>query len=390
MGAPQLLSPFVRTLASTALPVLLACRLLLWSNAGAAVLPEERADLLYHSYDGGGAEIDGPSLLLRKHVGDAVSVGLNHYVDNVTSASIDVLVSASEYTERREENSLNLDYLRQKTTMSLAYTRSLESDFDATTLSLGISQDMFGDLTTVSMSFALGDNVVEQNGNDDFKEDARVRSYRLGVTQIVTTKLVMALTVETITDEGYLNNPYRSVRYVDAGNPAGYSFQQEVYPQTRTSNAVALRGNYYLDQRAAIHAGVRVFEDTWDIDATTYEIGYSLPWGEEWIFEASFRLHDQGSAEFYSDLFPFQDAQNFLARDKEMSSFTSTSFGIGASYEFGRGWSAIERGSLNLQLDRIEFDYDDFRDLTVSAPVGEEPLYSFDATVTRIFASIWF
>ena len=153
--------------------------------------------------------------------------------------------------------------------MSLGYTRSLESDFDASTLSLGISQDMFGDLTTVSMSFALGDNVVEQNGNDDFKEDARVRSYRLGVTQIVTTNLIMALTVETITDEGYLNNPYRSVRYVDAGNPAGYGFQQEVYPRTRTSNAVALRGNYYLDQRSAIHAGVRVFEDTWDIDATT-------------------------------------------------------------------------------------------------------------------------
>lgn len=380
-------------LRSIALATLAACTLyqpLPWSRAGAAVLPEERADLLYHRYDGGGAEIDGPSLLVRKNVGDAVSVGFNHYVDNVTSASIDVLVSASEYTERREENSLNLDYLRQKTTMSLGYTRSLESDFDATTLSLGISQDMFGDLTTVSMAFALGDNTVEQNGNDDFSEDAQVRSYRLGVTQIVTTKLVMALTVETISDEGFLNNPYRSVRYLDPGSPAGYSFQQEVYPRTRTSNAVALRGNYYLDRRAAIHAGVRVFEDTWDIDATTYEIGYTMPYDEQWIFEVSLRLHDQGSAEFYSDLFPFQDAQNFLARDKELSTFTSTSLGIGASYEFGRGWSAIERGSLNLQLDRIEFDYDDFRDLTVAAPVGEEPLYSFGATVTRIFASIWF
>ena len=50
--------------------------------------------------------------------------------------------------------------------------------------------------------------------------------------------------------------------------------------------------------------------------------------------------------------------------------------------------SAVE--DLADALDRIEFDYDDFRDLTVSAPVGEEPLYSFDATVTRIFASIWF
>ncbi|MDH3856544.1 MAG: hypothetical protein OEV07_01000, partial [Gammaproteobacteria bacterium] len=30
----------------------------------AAVLPEERVDLLYHRYDGGGAEIDGPSFLV--------------------------------------------------------------------------------------------------------------------------------------------------------------------------------------------------------------------------------------------------------------------------------------------------------------------------------------
>lgn len=359
-------------------------------NAGAAVLPEERADLLYHRYDGGGAEIDGPSLLVRKNVGDSVSVGLNHYVDNVTSASIDVVVTASPYTEQRKENSVSLDYLRQKTTMSLGYTRSQESDFDATTLSIGISQDMLGDLTTVSMSFAFGDNIVQQNGNDDFEETAEVRSYRVGVSQIITTDLVMALTFETITDEGYLNNPYRSVRYVDGGSANGYSFQQEVYPKTRTSQAIALRGNYYLPQRAAIHAGVRVFEDTWDIDATTWEIGYTFPYGDSWILEASFRLHDQSNAEFYSDLFPFQDAQNFLARDKELSSFTSTTLGIGASYEFGRGWSAIERGSLNLQLDWIEFDYDDFRDLTADAPVGEEPLYSFDATVTRFFASFWF
>ena len=355
---------------------------------GAAVLPEERADLLYHRYDGGGAEIEGPSLLVRKNLGDSVSVGLNHYVDNVTSASIDVLVSASKYTENREENGLNLDYLRQKTTMSLGYVESQESDFDAATLSLGISQDMFGDLTTVSMSFAFGDNIVGQNGDDSFEESAEVRSYRLGLTQILTKSLVMAMTLETITDEGYLNNPYRSVRY--RTGPDSYSFQQEIYPRTRTSNAVAVRGNYFLPQRAAIHAGVRYFEDSWDIEATTYEVGYTMPFGETWILEARYRLHDQSAAEFYSDLFPFIDAQSFLARDKELSTFTSTTLGLGASYEFGRAWTAIERGSLNLSIDWIQFDYDDFRDLTDTAAVGEESLYSFDATVTRLFASIWF
>ncbi|MDH3858479.1 MAG: DUF3570 domain-containing protein, partial [Gammaproteobacteria bacterium] len=325
------------------------------------------------------------------NVGDSLSVGLNHYVDNVTSASVDVLVSASEYTEERTENSVSIDYLRQKTTMSLGYTVSDESDFEANTLSLGISQDMFGDLTTVTMSFALGDNTVGRNGDDAFEEDTKVRSYRFGISQILTKDLVMALTLETITDDGYLNNPYRSVRFCsDPPACTSYSFEPEIYPDTRTSNAIAVRANYFLPQRAALHAGVRIFEDTWDIDATTYELGYTFPYGDAWIVEASFRYHDQSSAEFYSDLFPSRGALNFLARDKELSTFSSTTVGLGASYEFGRSWSAVERGSLNLQLDFISFDYDDFRDLTKAGTVGNEPLYSFDATVTRLFTSIWF
>jgi len=356
----------------------------------AAVLPEERADLLYHSYDGGGVKIDGPSVLVRKNVGNSVSLGFNHYVDNVTSASIDVVVTASEYTEEREENTLAIDYLRQKTTMSVAYTRSEESDFDATTLSLGISQDMFGDLTTLSIGFSLGDNVISQNGNDDFEEEAEVRRYRVDLSQIFTRDLVMAFTWETITDEGYLNNPYRSVRYADPGTETGYSFQPEVYPETRTSNALAVRANYYLQQRAALHLGLRLFEDSWDIDATTYELGYTLPYEEDWIFGARLRLYDQSEADFYSDLFPFEDAQNYLARDKELSSFSSTTIGVSASYLFGRAWKLIDRGSLNLELDWIHFDYDNFRDLTESGEVGEEPLYSFDATVIRFYTSFWF
>ncbi len=356
----------------------------------AAVLPEERVDLLYHRYDGGGVVVDGPSILVRKNVGDSVSVGLNYYVDNVTSASIDVKVSASEYTETRDEYSINVDYLRQKTTMSVGYTKSDESDYTAETWSVGIAQDMFGDLTTVSMGFAYGDNTVEQNGNPDFKEDTEVRSYRIGLSQIFTKNLIVAFAFETISDEGFLNNPYRSVRYVDGSNPVGYSFQQEVYPRTRTSNAVAVRGNYFLPQRAAVNVGLRYFEDNWGIDAMTYELGYTMPYEENWIFEARFRYHDQDKADFYSDLFPFKDAQNFLARDKELGKFTSTTLGLGGSYEFGRSWSKIDRGSLNLHLDYIYFDYDDFRDLTKSGAVGDEPLYDFDAVVTRLFASFWF
>jgi len=361
------------------------------TSVQAAVLPEERGDILYHSYDGGGVTVDGPSVLVRKNFGDSVSLGYNHYVDNVSSASIDVITQASPYTEQRKENSILFDYLRDKTTMSFGYTSSVESDFDATTGFINISQDMFGDLTTVSMGFAVGDNIIRQNGNDSFEEESKIRNYRLSLSQIFSKSLIVAFAMETITDEGFLNNPYRSVRYEDATSAQGYSYQPEVYPQTRTSNAFAVRGKYYLEQRAAIFAGYRVFSDSWGIDASTIELGYTLPYKEAWIFETSLRFYEQSGADFYSDLFPFKDAQNHLARDKELSTFDSISVGAGASYEFdNRDWSAIKRASLNLHLDFFFFDYADFRDLTQEGAVGSEPLYNFDAIVIRAFASVWF
>jgi hypothetical protein len=59
--------------------------------AQAAVLPDDRADVLYHRYEGGGVTIDGPSVLVRKKFAEKYSVSANYYVDMVSSASIDVM-----------------------------------------------------------------------------------------------------------------------------------------------------------------------------------------------------------------------------------------------------------------------------------------------------------
>ena len=129
--------------------LVLVLALLLSSGAQAAVLPADRADIMYHQYDGGGMTIDGPSVLVRKAVSDSVSLSANYYVDQVSSASIDVVTTASPYTEERTEYSVSGDYLLNKTILSLGMTTSSENDYDATTYFLGISQDFFGDLSTL-------------------------------------------------------------------------------------------------------------------------------------------------------------------------------------------------------------------------------------------------
>jgi hypothetical protein len=360
----------------------------------AGVLPDDRTDVLYHLYDGGGVEIDGPSVLVRKKVGKSVSFVGNYYVDMVSSASIDVVTTASPYTEERTQWSLGMDYLRGNTTMRFGYTSSEESDFDANTYSFSVSQDMFGDLTTLTLSYALGDDLVRKADDPDFERPLDRQVYGLGLTQILTRKLIASANVETVTEEGYLNNPYRVVRYADPTAEFGYRFEGENYPNTRTSTAVGLRARYFLPYRAALEAEYRFYTDTWDVDSDTAALSYIHPWGD-WTFTGKYRWYDQTGAHFYRDLFARSEETNFRGRDKELSPLTSNTLTLQAAYEFiNDSGSAvlgfIKRAKVTASINMLSVDYHDFSDLTAQAVIGEEPLYSLDADVFQLYFSFFY
>jgi len=356
----------------------------------ASVLPEDRTDFLYHRYEGGGVTIDGPSVLIRKSVGKSLSLAANYYVDMISSASIDVITTASPYKEERTQYSLSGVYLRGNTTMSAGITNSEESDFDARTYNLSVSQDMFGQLTTLTLSYAFGDDTVRRSDDPGFFRDNTRQTYGVGVTQIVTRNMIAALNFEVITDEGFLNNPYRSVRFADSNSPVGYSFEPELYPRTRTTNAVGIRAKYYLPYRAALEAQYRYFIDTWDIESHTASIGYLHPW-RDFIFSAKYRYYEQTGAHFYRDLFSRSEATNFRGRDKEISALSSQTIKFGVAYEFlPDGWGFIDKGTINFSLDHLMIDYEAFRDISTGAPVGTEPFYALDANIYQLFFSFWY
>jgi hypothetical protein len=250
---------------------------------------------------------------------------------------------------------------------------------------------MFGDLTTVSFGFSRGWDEVRRNGDPQFKESVDRWSYRLSVAQIVTPALMMGLTFETITDSGYLNNPYRSARYADPDVAAGYAYEPEVYPHTRTSNAVSVNADYFLWYRAAVHGMYRYYTDTWGVGGNTLRLGYTHPIGDRWILEADYRWYDQTAADFYSDLYPYEDSQNFLGRDKELSTFQSQMFTVGATWRLpALKWGGIERSTINVFYDHALYDYADFRNVLEGDSVATEPLYHFSADVLRVFFSVWF
>ncbi|MEO0576606.1 MAG: DUF3570 domain-containing protein [Pseudomonadota bacterium] len=321
-----------------------------------------------------------------------MSVSANYYVDMITSASIDVVTTASPYTEERTQTSVGVDYLRGGTMMSVGVTQSDESDFEARTYSFAVYQNLFGDLTTVTLAYGLGNDVVGMSNDPTFARDVQRQSYGVGISQILTRNLIMSLNFEGITDEGFLNNPYRSVRYRDDSVGRGYSFQSELYPNTRTSAAVSVGGRYYLPYRAAVNAEFRYFSDTWGITANSFEVGYTHPWRDNLTFSTRYRHYTQDQADFYADLFPRIDAQNFLARDKELSTFTSQAIRAGVAWDFGReGMGPLDRGRLSFFWDHLFIDYENFSDLRVDgAPVGGEPQFQLDADVVQLFLSFWY
>ena len=379
MAASVALTPIrfpasVRLLACV-LAVSVSLLFIFMASTFASTLPDERSEAMYHHYDGGGVEVHGPALLLRKNFKEKYSFTGSYYVDDITSASIDVVTNASEYSETRTEYGIGATYLHRDTLMSFSYSDSDEDDYEASTFNIDFAQEVFGGMSTIYMGFTRGDDTVMRVDND-FEEDIDRYRYRLGLSQIFTRTLVVNFAYEGIAEEGFLNNPYRSARLLGASVP-------EVYPDTRTSNAFSAEAMKYWQSELSTRLGYRYFTDTWDINAHSIEAGFTKNMGGGILLDASFRYHDQDAASFYSD--NFMQEFKYMARDKELSTFSSYTLGVRATWElFKDRPGTFNRGTLSIGYDRIHFDYDDFTD------VRNGELYDFDSDVFQIYFSTWY
>lgn len=376
---------------------LLAALFALAGVGRAAVLPDDRADMLWHNWSGGGVTVSGPSLLVRKKVTDSLSLAANYYVDMISSASVDVLSTASPYKETRTQESLSADYIHGNTTYSAGYIQSNERDYRARTMFASISESMFGDLTTVSFGFTRGfDRVGAANHQPglpitvDWKGNADHRNWQASISQILTRNLLLGINFETDESDGYLQSPYRSARYLAADGTV--QSENQVTPNTRTGNAGSVQLKYYLPWHAALDGSYRAYHDTWGILAHTFGGGYTQPVFRSWTLNANVRYYRQNAAVFYADLFPFENSQNFMSRDRELAAFHDISYGFGATWQFHPTWPHwIEKGTLNLDYNRMHIAYSDFHDFgrPGGSPAGV-PLYSYDAGITQFFISLWY
>ncbi len=340
-------------------------------SARAVDLPEDNAEALFHYYSGGGVTADGPSVLVRKSIYDKVSLSGTYYLDAVSNASIDVVTTASKFHETRSEFGLSADYVYRDSQITIGGLSSHEPDYTANTGSIDLTQEVFGGMTTVAFGYSQGRDTVLKHNSPEFHDYAKHWQYRLGLTQILTPRWLMSLNGEILADEGYLGSPYRDARVFGA-------FVPERNPRTRSGRALNVRVVGDLGWRNAMHASYRYYWDTWDIKASTGELGYSQYFGDAWLTDFFVRYYTQTKALFYFDDAPSQTT--YVSRNRQLSTFNDESLGAKMSYTVKKVPGRYDV-KLNAAYEYTRYQYKDFTDVRTGN------LYGYSANIVQLFVT---
>lgn len=343
-------------------------------SAGAVTLPEDRAEAMFHLYDGGGVQASGPALLVRKNLADKVSFSASYYVDMVSNASIDVVTTASPFRERRTEIGLGVDYVYRDSLLTLSTASSKEPDYVANSVSVDVAQEVFGGMTTINLGYTRAWDKVGRYDVVGFIDSVKHWRYRVGATQILSPRWLMSVNVEAVSDDGLLGSPYRAARVFGAAVP-------ERNPRTRSSRAIKFAAIGEIVPRTSVRGEYRYFWDNWAIKAHTLEFGASRYVGESFLVDVYLRSHSQNHALFYSD--NASSETTYVSRNRQLSTFTSLGLGSKVSYVYAQVPGKYEVKA-NLAYELIQFKFKDFTDVRTGNP------YSHFANVLQLFVTATF
>lgn len=323
--------------------------------AQAVDLGGDRAEALLHAYDGGGVRATGPALLVRKTLKDRVALTGSLYVDMVSSASVDVVSSASPYRERRTALDLGGEFVLRDALVKVGVGSSREPDYRVRSLAVDVAQDFFGGMSTLNLGFSRGSDDVGKTGVSGWIDHATRWQYRLGLTQLLSPRWLASANLELMADEGLLGSPYRVARVYGAAVP-------ERLPRTRSGRALRLAARGDVERAGGVlRAEWRHYWDNWGLGADTLEFGHARSFGPRWSAEALLRWHRQSAALFYRD--NADSETRYITRNRQLGSFASWSLGAKLRHALPWGGADAERWWLHAAYEFKRFDYRDFTDL---------------------------
>jgi Protein of unknown function (DUF3570) len=322
-----------------------------------------------------------PQFDLGVDLGGVVTLGAGYEADVVSGAtpsiyaaqrpgSVDVVTSASEFSDTRHSGHGSLTFTGSRATLSLSYTYGTERDYKSNAITVGGTVDMPGKNTILALSYTRNiDEVCDFNNGDaeplerrpltgqipcfvdgnnmSISKPVRIDTLQATLTQNVTPTLVLQLGLFGQVTQGFQSNPYRRVRVfqVDA---------QETVPEIRDRGSAFLKFRLALPAiRSAASLNVRGYADTWGITSGDVEADYYQYLGKHVLFRLRGRFYQQSSASFFKTATQYEltgPAGQYFTGDREHAALRDFLVGGKLSYIV----SADESGSVLGVFDDVD------------------------------------
>ncbi|MCC6623911.1 MAG: DUF3570 domain-containing protein [Deltaproteobacteria bacterium] len=320
-------------------------------------------------YDDGWITVLSPALAARLRLADEVDVAGHVTVDAISGATrsltttashpgVDAVSSATRFAETRYEGELGTtwspDALHR---VRAGYLLSSEPDYVSHALALGGEIELLDRRATASLGYRLSLERVGSVDDPTVDEALAQHALDLGWTHVVAkrtalTVLVAASHAACGARLGCGGSPYRHVGMTTAGSGTIDLAIAERHPDERTRAAVALRLVQVLHAQLGLHAGYRLYADSWEVLGHTADLAlvHTLL-AERLTLRLQGRVGAQSAASFVRASYVF-DASAFevpawRTADRELGEIVSGEVEATAAWDIARLGGL---GALSLEL----------------------------------------
>lgn len=347
--------------------------------------------LLFYGEQDGRVKDASLNALARKEFSDAHFLNLKVAIDSLTGASPSGALAAdvpqtfttpsggeeyvvgagalpldSSFLDTRAAISANWQQpIDDDSTIDLGFNISNEYDYTSVGVSANYARDFNRNNTTLSAGLAFAADDIDPvggapipfafmrgEGSDASKlgsDSKDTTDLLLGVTQVLSRRMIVQLNYSLSDSSGYLNDPYKIVSVVDAatGAPAAgpdglYAYRYENRPDSRRKQSLFGKLKYRFDG-GTLDVSYRYMTDDWDVQSHTAELRYRWDMPASSYLEPHVRFYTQTAAEFYrTALLDGGALPAYASADYRLGEFDGVTLGLkyGRALANGNEWSA--------------------------------------------------
>lgn len=282
------------------------------------------------------------------------TIDTHFLVDSITSASA-ATGGSSEFTERRYEGGAGYTHRIGALTVGASGRYSIESDYTSLTGGARAALELAEKTTTLALALARSSDTITNNvakssgaiGTPSLRESLSSGLTSISVTQLLTPRLVGALTYDFMDAHGFQANIYRQVR----GPVPGV---REHHPDLRLRHAVHAGVRWFVaPSKTTVVGGYRIYADDWGIVAHTPEVRVIQEITDGLEVRLRGRYHTQTAANFYKDVYStaeLTDPDAYVSEDEKLSAHHTETVGLAVTVALRRFGVGGELGDTLVDL----------------------------------------